>query len=83
MSEIKIKGLNKKQGYKSLQAGHKLFTFCPDGVTIVPRASIVIDSTCPSAISDIIAQAYNRGWIKAVAHMRDAEYTFELLKEDI
>lgn len=74
--------VKKTRSYKTLVSGDKLFTFSPDGVTLVPRASIVIDETCPDSYSSLIAQAYNRGWIKCAAHLPDVEYTMELLKED-
>jgi hypothetical protein len=67
--------------YITVKEGDALFTFSPDGFTIVPRASIVVDPSCPSAQADIIVQAYNRGWIKAVAHIQGKEATWARLKE--
>lgn len=55
------------------------FFFCPDGLTLVPRASILIDKQCPDAWKSIIAEAAGKGWISVQAHMRDTEYTMELL----
>lgn len=72
----------KRRSYKTLSLGDRLFTFSPDGVTLVPRASIVIDKSCPSNITELMTQAYNMGWIKCVAHIPDVEYTMELLREE-
>lgn len=67
--------------YLTVSEGDDLFTFCPDGFTIVPRASIIVDPSCPSTHADLIVQAYNRGWIKAVAHIQGKEATWARLKE--
>lgn len=67
--------------YKKLTAKDADFTFSPDGVTIVPRACIEVDANCPSIYKKMILEAHNYGWIKAVANMRDPEYTMELLRK--
>lgn len=64
-----------------LRPGDKNFTFSPNGVTIVPRASFEISPNCPSNYAHVIATAYQNGWLKPVANMRDTEYTMELLRE--
>ena len=74
---IKISG-NK---FKTLQRGDDDFMFSPDGVTMVPRASFVVNSGCPQNYKEIIAECFSHGWIKPVAHMRDTEYTWELLQK--
>lgn len=71
----------KSQGYKMIRPGDSLFTFSPNGVTLVPRASLEISSNCPSDYKHIIQQAHQNGWLKAVANMRDPEYTMELLRQ--
>jgi hypothetical protein len=50
--------------------------------TLATRASIEIDKTCPREYAAIIAQAYERGWIKAVAVVPkdDPTYMWETLK---
>lgn len=73
--------ITKSKGYKMLKAGDKNFTFSPNGVTIVPRASLEISPNCPKDYAHIIQQAYQYGWLKPVANMRDPEYTMELLRE--
>ena len=67
--------------YLTVKEGDALFTFCPDGFTIVPRASIIVDPSCPAVHADMIVQAYNRGWLKAVAHIQGKEATWARLKE--
>lgn len=67
--------------YKKLYKGQKGFTFCPDGVMLVPRASIEILPQCPNEIRDKVQFAYAKGWIQPVAHMPDEEYTWELLSK--
>jgi hypothetical protein len=56
------------------------FKFSPDGLTIVPRASFEVSKECPHEYRLIIAECIGRGWLRPVAHMRDTEYTMELLR---
>ena len=66
--------------YATVYQGDDLFTFSPDGITVVPRANINIDySTCPANYIDMIVRAHNRGWIKAVAHIPGKEATWARL----
>jgi hypothetical protein len=67
--------------HKTLRSTDDDFTFCPDGIRIVPRASFEISNSCPREYRQIIAACIDQGWIKPVAHMRDTEYTMELLKK--
>lgn len=67
--------------YTKLYQGQKGFNFCPDGVMLVPRASIEILPQCPAEIRDKVQFAYAKGWIQPVAHMRDEEYTWELISK--
>lgn len=67
--------------YKKLYQGQRGFTFCPDGITIVPRASIEVLPQCPNEIRDKIQFAAAKGWLQIVAHMPDEEYTWELLSK--
>jgi len=57
------------------------FTFSPDGIKMVPRASFEISSGCPGNYAEIIHECIRQGWLKPVAHMRDVEYTMELLRK--
>ena len=57
------------------------FTFSPDGIKIVPRASFEVSNHCPSQYKQVIAECINNGWLRPVAHMRDTEYTMELLRK--
>ena len=74
---IKISGAR----FKTLKRGDNDFTFSPDGITMVPRASFEVSSGCPQNYREIIAECVNYGWLKPVAHMRDTEYTWEMLQK--
>jgi hypothetical protein len=65
--------------FKTLKQGDEDFTFSPDGITVVPRASFTISKRCPENYRDLIAECVNHGWIQPVAHIRDTEYTMEML----
>ena len=67
--------------YKTLKQGDDDFSFSPDGYTMVPRASLVISQRCPENYRTLIAECVNHGWLKPVAHMRDEEYTWEMLQK--
>jgi len=67
--------------FKTLKSGDDDFTFSPDGITMVPRASFTISQRCPENYRDLIAECINHGWLRPVAHMRDEEYTMELLRQ--
>jgi hypothetical protein len=67
--------------HTTLRAGDADFTFSPDGIKLVPRASFEISQRCPDYYKLLIAECINHGWIKPVAHMRDVEYTMELLRK--
>jgi hypothetical protein len=67
--------------HKTLHPKDADFTFSPDGIKLVPRASFEINKECPREYKLIIAECINNGWIKPVAHMRDTEYTMELLQK--
>jgi hypothetical protein len=55
--------------------------FSPDGITLVPRAQIVVLEHCPVSIRDTLAYAVSQGYVHAIANMRDTEYTMELLQK--
>jgi len=67
--------------HKTLRSKDADFSFSPDGIKIVPRASFEISDQCPREYKLIIAECIDRGWLKPVAHMRDTEYTMELLRK--
>lgn len=66
--------------HKTLKHNDPNFSFSPDGIKIVPRAGFEISSGCPLNYREIILECMNYGWLKPVAHMRDEELTWELLK---
>ena len=67
--------------HKTLRQSDPDFTFSPNGLTLIPRASFEINKECPREYKLIITECINNGWIKPVAHMRDTEYTMELLQK--
>lgn len=69
------------RSHKTLRHTDTDFTFSPDGIRIVPRAGFEISSHCPAQYKQIIAECINNGWLKPVAHMRNTEYTMELLRK--
>jgi hypothetical protein len=69
------------RSYKTLRSVDDDFMFSPDGMTMVPRAGFEIDINCPDQYFHILQTCINKGWVKPVAHMRDTEYTMELLQK--
>lgn len=69
------------RSFKSLRPSDQNFRFSPDGITVVPRAGFEISSGCPYNYREIIQECVRMGWLRPVAHMRDSEYTMELLRQ--
>jgi hypothetical protein len=67
--------------YKKIYAGQKDFTFSPDGVMVIPRASLEILSECPWQVRDQINYALAKGWLQPVANLPDNELMWENLKK--
>lgn len=67
--------------YKTLKQSDPDFRFSPDGFVQVPRAGFHISQRCPENYRDLILECINHGWLQPVAHMRDTEYTMELLRK--
>jgi len=51
-----------------------------DTFTVCQRASIEISKDCPSNYKKIIAQAYENGWLKPVAHVYGKELTMDAMR---
>ena len=73
--------ISQGRSYKTLRPSDADFTFSPNGITLVPRASFEVNHQCPREYRLIISECINNGWLKPVAHMRDTEYTMELLQK--
>ncbi len=58
---------------KTIKPGDKMFN-THNGFISSGRASIEIDPRCPQQYANIIAQCYDAGWIKPVAHVTEKEY---------
>ena len=67
--------------HKTLRSEDADFTFSPNGLTLVPRASFEVSKECPREYRLILAECISNGWLQPVAHMRDTEYTMELLQK--
>jgi hypothetical protein len=67
--------------HKTLRHKDADFSFSPDGLRIVPRASFEFSNECPREYRLIIAECIGRGWLRPVAHMLDTEYTMEVLRK--
>jgi hypothetical protein len=67
--------------WRKIYAGEKHSYFSPDGIMLVPRASIELTDKCPAQYKQIIAACIDQGWLKSVAHMPDDEYMWEELKQ--
>ena len=50
-----------------------------DGVKMVPRAEVVVLEQCPAHIRDWVHFAIAKGYIQAVANVRDDELVWEKL----
>ena len=55
------------------------FYFCPDGISLVPRASLQISKACPDNYKKIIAECFNKGWLKPLANQPVQEHFMEEL----
>jgi hypothetical protein len=52
------------------------------GIITSDRASIEIDPVCPNRYSNIILEAYSKGWVRPVAHVTEREYILLGLSSD-
>ena len=73
--------ISQGRSYKTLRPSDADFTFSPNGITLVPRAEIEVSINCPDNYFQMLQICINKGWVKPVAHMRDVEYTMELLRK--
>lgn len=66
---------------KTIKPGDKMFKF-NTGIMASDRASIEIAPNCPRYVAEMVAEAYNSGWIKPVAHFTEKEYTLLGLSQE-
>jgi hypothetical protein len=64
---------------KTIRQGDPKFLL-NDTFTVCQRASIEISKDCPARYKQIIAQAYENGWIKPVAHVYGKELTMDAMR---
>ena len=69
---------------------HKIKTILPgdegwfmrhDNMTLTPRAGIQITDACPYSYKLIMAQAFDEGWIKPIAYVKESDYAWEQLQK--
>ena len=65
----------------TLKPGDKHFQI-QDVFTVANRAGFEIDAKCPSQYKQIIAECYQRGWLKPVANLTEREMIFMGLTDD-
>ena len=73
--------------FKSYSNTYKIYTkedlgfHFSDGLKLMPRAAIQMDSRCPTYWQTIIAEAYEKGWLKVIAYQPvHEEFMEELTK---
>jgi len=66
--------------FKTLRPGDPGFMM-DNGVLIAPRAGMEIAKDCPKEYMSIIVKCIRHGWVNPVAHMKESEYTWELLQK--
>jgi hypothetical protein len=64
---------------KTIKSGDTDWVFSPDGITVCPRASLLITDQCPDYYKTIIADAYSKGWLIPQAHIPVHEHFMEQL----
>jgi hypothetical protein len=53
-----------------------------DGLVTYPRAGFEISMQCPVGYQEMIMTAFEKGWIKPVAYMKESEYVWDRLQQD-
>ena len=64
---------------RTIRPGDQKFLL-KDTFTVCQRASIEISKDCPTSYKQIIAQAYENGWLKPVAHVYGKELTMDAMR---
>lgn len=59
---------------RTIKPGDKLFKV-RSGLVMSDRAAFELSLDCPNHIAQLIIDAANRGWLKAIANVTDKEYT--------
>ena len=64
-----------KTKVKAIRQGERAFTI-NDGFVLYPRASIQVRAGAPANVAQTLDWAIAQGYITAVAHVTEQEYTF-------
>lgn len=59
---------------RTIRPGDKMYKI-RSGFMMAGRASIQISPDCPTQYASIITECYRNGWLSAVAHVTEKEYT--------
>ena len=66
--------------FKTLRPGDTGFVM-DNGILMAPRAGIEIAKDCPHEYMLMLVKCIRHGWLRPVAHIKDSEYTWELLQK--
>ena len=66
---------------RELRKGDSDFYFA-DGMVQYPRAGFEISVMCPVRYQEILVEAFEKGWIRPVAYMKESEYVWDQLQQD-
>ena len=66
--------------FKTLRPGDPGFVM-DNGFLMADRAGIEIAKDCPKEYMLMLVKCIRPGWLRPVAHIKDSEYTWELLQK--
>lgn len=66
---------------RQLRKGDSDFYFA-SGPVEYPRAGFEISVHCPEGYQEMIMTAFEKGWIRPVAYVKESEYVWERLQEN-
>lgn len=66
--------------FKTLRPGDPGFVM-DNGFLMADRAGIEIAKDCPKEYMLMLVKCIRHGWLRPVAHIKDSEYTWELLQK--
>lgn len=52
------------------------------GPVVYPRAGFEISWMCPVSYQQMLMEAFEQGWIRPVAYMKESEYVWDQLQQD-
>lgn len=70
-----------KKKYRSIKEGAPEWLFRSGTFYLVPRAHIVLEPGCPDHVKQTLYWAQREGYVKLVANIPEAEFTWERLSQ--